>query len=57
MNIHLKTVFFFEKTMKGYFKATILLIKTYENILKFNFLMERGSRGGIRHTDCLRKFF
>ena len=43
--------------MKGYFKAIILFIKTYENILKFNFVMGRGRRGGIRHTDCLRKLF
>ena len=31
--------FFFEKTMKAYFKAVILSIKTYENILKFIFLI------------------
>ena len=29
----------FEKTMKSYFKAIILSIKTYENILKFNFII------------------
>ena len=28
--------------MKAYFKAVILSIKTYENILKFNFLMKGG---------------
>ena len=40
MNIHQKNVFFsFEKTMKACFKAVILSIKTYENILKFNFLV------------------
>ena len=33
MNIH-------QKKMKAYFKAVILSIKTYEIILKFNFLME-----------------
>ena len=33
MNIH-------QKKMKAYFKAEILSIKTYEIILKFNFLME-----------------
>ena len=38
--------------MKAYFKAVILSIKTYENILKFNFLME-----GNRHIDCLHKYF
>ena len=39
MNIHQKMVIFFEKTMKRYFKAMILSLKNYENILKFNFLM------------------
>ena len=34
-----KIFFFFEKTMKGYFKAAMLSLKIYENILKFNFLM------------------
>ena len=38
--------------MKAYFKAVMLSLKIYENILKFNFLM-----GGIRHTDFLPKFF
>ena len=38
--------------MKAYFKAVMLSLKTHENILTFSFLM-----GGIRHTDCLRKFF
>ena len=46
MNIHQKIVFFFEKTMKQYFKAIILLLKINENILNFNFLMQ-----GIRHID------
>ena len=41
--IYTKKLFFFEKIMKAYFKAMILSIKTYENILKFNFLM--GGRG------------
>ena len=45
-------IFCFKKMMKAYFKAVILLIKTYENILKFNFLME-----GNRHIDCLHKYF
>ena len=54
MSIHQKMVIFFEKMMKVYFKAAILSIKTYENILKFNFLM---GEGGIRHIDCLGKFF
>ena len=44
--------FFLKKTMKAYFKAVMLSLKIYENILKFNFLM-----GGIRHTDCLCNFF
>ena len=40
MNIYQKIVIlFFEKTMKAYFKAVILSLKIYENILKFNFLM------------------
>ena len=39
MSIHQKIVIFLEKMMKAYFKAVILSIKTYENILKFNFLM------------------
>ena len=43
---------FFEKMMKAYFKAVILFTKSYENILKFNFL-----KGDIRHIDCLGKFF
>ena len=53
MNIHQKMVifFFFEKTMKTYFKAVILSLKIYENILKFNFLM-----GGIRHIDFFHRF-
>ena len=28
--------------MKAYFKVVVLSIKTYENILKFNFLMGGG---------------
>ena len=44
--------FFWKKTMKAYFKAVILSPKIYENTLKLNFLIR-----GIRHTDCLRKFF
>ena len=36
---HAKKWVFFEKMMKAYFKAAILSIKTYKNILKFNFLM------------------
>ena len=38
--------------MKAYPKVVILSVKIDENILKFNFLM-----GGIRHIDCLHKFF
>ena len=38
--------------MKTYFKAVILSIKIYENILKLNFLI-----GVIKHIDCLLKFF
>ena len=38
MNRHQKNGDCFKKTMKAYFKAVILSIKTYENILKFNFL-------------------
>ena len=52
MNKHQKRCFL-KKTMKAYFKVVMLSLKIYENILKFNFLMG----GGIRHTDCLRKFF
>ena len=47
-----KRWFFWKKTMKAYFKAVILSPKIYENTLKLNFLIR-----GIRHTDCLRKFF
>ena len=54
MNIHQKMVIFFEKTMKRYFKAMILSLKNYENIVKFNFLM---GGGGIRHIDGLHKCF
>ena len=48
--------------MKAYFKAIILSMKTYENILKFNFPRAGGGGGagggeGIRHIDCLGKFF
>ena len=43
MNIHQKMVIFFEKTMKRYFKAMILSLKNYENIVKFNFLMGGGA--------------
>ena len=32
--------------MKAYFKAVILSIKTYEDILKLNFLMGGGEGGG-----------
>ena len=44
MKIHQKAMIFFEKknTMKACFKAIILSIKIYKNILKFNFLMEGG---------------
>ena len=53
MNIYQKIVIlFFEKTMKAYFKAVILSLKIYENILKFNFLM-----GVITHIEYLRKCF
>ena len=61
MKIHQKAMIFFEKknTMKACFKAIILSIKIYKNILKFNFLMDGGrggggarGLGGIRHTDC-----
>ena len=44
MKIHQKTVIFCEKMMKGHFKAVILSLKIYENILKLNFLM--GGEGG-----------
>ena len=58
MNIHQKTVFFFVKAMKEYLKAIILLLTIYENILNFNFLIGGGGEGGgIRHIDCLHKFF
>ena len=51
----IKQWLFFEKTMKGYFKAAMLSLKIYENILKFNFLI--GGGGGIRHIGCLCKYF
>ena len=48
MNIHQKMViFFFFFFFEVYFKAIILSLKIYENILKFNFLM-RGWGGGGR---------
>ena len=48
-----------KKMMKAYFKAVILSIKSYENIVKFNFLMGEsgGGAAGIRHIDCLGKYF
>ena len=52
-------VFFFEKTMKRYFKAVMLSLKIYENILKFNFLIGGGGEGGgrgIRHIYCFHNF-
>ena len=52
MNIHQKMVIFLEKTMKAYSKTVMLSLKIYKNLLKFNFLM-----GGIRHIDCLHKYF
>ena len=39
MDIHQRMVFLMEKTVKPYFKAMILSLKNYENILKFNFLI------------------
>ena len=42
MSVHQKMVFFLEKMLKAYFKTVILLIKTYENILKLNFVMGGG---------------
>ena len=39
--------------VKAYFKVVILSIKTYENILKLNFLMRDGGvcggRGGVEY--------
>ena len=46
MNRHQKMVVFFETTMKRYFKAVMLPLKIYENILKFNFLIG-GMGGGV----------
>ena len=43
MNIHQNTVIFLKKTMKVYFKAVMLSLKIYENILKFIFLMGGGA--------------
>ena len=54
MIIHQKIAIIFEKTMKAYSKVVMLSLKTYENILNFNFLI--GGRG-IRHIDCLCKCF
>ena len=43
MNIHQKNGgFFWKKTMKAYFRAIILSIEIYENVLNFNFLMGDG---------------
>ena len=39
MNIHQELVILIEKTMKPHCKAMILSLKSYENMLKFNFLM------------------
>ena len=39
--------------MKAYFKAVILSIKTYEDILKLNFLMGGGGGGGGAVLDIL----
>ena len=43
MNIQQKIAFFFffflENKIKAYFKAVILSLKFYKNILNFNFLM------------------
>ena len=59
MKMHQKMVIFFKKTMKAYLKGIILLLKTYENILKFNFLIPPPPHPPppIRHIDCLSKFF
>ena len=46
--------------MKAYFKAIILSLEIYQNILNFNFLMGEGGvcggGGGIRHIDCFHRF-
>ena len=66
MNIHQKMVGFFEKTMEAYFKAVILSLKIYENILQFNFLMEvwgwRWGEGAVLdiltvYTNILKRQF
>ena len=57
MNRHQKMVFFFEKAMKRYFKAVMLSLKIYENILKFNFLIGGGGeRGGAGVLDIFIVF-
>ena len=56
MNIHQNMVIFFEKTMKAYFKVIILLLKVYENIQNFNFLMGGGVGGGRGVLDVLTVF-
>ena len=43
--MHQKTMNFFEKMMKAYFKAIILSLKIYKNIQKLYFLM--GGGGGL----------
>ena len=39
MNIYQKMVMFFGQNDESIFKAVILSLEIYENILKFNFLM------------------
>ena len=53
MNIHQKIViFFFEKTVKTYFKAIILSLENTCKHTKTRFLMSP-----LRRIDCLGKFF
>ena len=51
MNIHQKTVIFFEKKDENILEGGHFITKNYKNILKFNFLMSP-----LRHIDCFHRF-
>ena len=52
MNIHQKTVIFFEKKMKAYSKADIVSLLNLWKHTKIQFL-----KSPLRNIDCLGKFF